>query len=479
MLKLFNTLSGEKEEFNAIEKGKVRFYSCGPTVYNHAHIGNLTAYTFADTLKRYLKFKGYEVRHIFNFTDVGHLTDDEVNQADSGEDKMLRAAIKEKKSPLEIAEFYIDLFFEDAKKMNFQKAQFYPRATAHVPQMIDLIETLIKKGLAYESNGNVFYDVEKFKNYGKLSGKKVEELKHGARLEKHPDKKHAYDFALWLKAPKEHILKWESPWSLGYPGWHIECSAMSMEYLGETLDIHTGAEDNIFPHHENEIAQSEGATGQTFARFWLHLRHLLVNGEKMSKSKGNFYILRDIIKKGYDPMVFRLLILSSHYRSNINFTWDGMEQAQKNLEKISRLIESLKEIKGKEIQSEKQKDLNLDKVQAGFVEAMDDDINTPKALSVVFELITKVNQIIAEEGLSSTDTKELLSFWNKINKVLGLELIEKKKEQIPAEIIDLANQRKKAREEKDFEKADKLRDKILQQGFVVEDESAGFVVMKK
>lgn len=479
MLKLFNTLSGQKEEFTSIEKGKVKFYSCGPTVYSYAHIGNLTAYTFADTLKRYLKLKGYEVRHIFNFTDVGHLTDDEINQADSGEDKMLKAALKEKKTPLEIAQFYIDQFFEDSKKMNFEKAQFYPRATAHVPQMISLIETLIEKGLAYESNGNVFYDVEKFKEYGKLSGKKIDELKHGARLENHPDKKHPYDFALWLKAPKEHILKWESPWSTGYPGWHIECSAMSMEYLGETLDIHTGAEDNIFPHHENEIAQSEGATGKPFSKFWLHLRHLLVNGKKMSKSKGNFYVLHDIIKKGYDPMVFRLLILSSHYRSNINFTWDGMGQAQKNLEKISRFVESLERIEEEDDQVEDQNDLALKKVYAEFTSAMDDDLNTPKALSVLFELITKVNQDIAKEKLSSAQAIEILSFWNRINKVLGLELIENKKVQIPIEIISLANQRKEAREEKDFKKADELRDEINKKGFIVEDEAGSFVLFKK
>jgi len=347
MLKLYNTLTNKKEEFRPLEKGKVKMYSCGPTVYNYAHIGNLTAYTYADLLKRYLEYSGYEVRHIMNITDVGHLTEDDINQADSGEDKMLKAALREKKTPLEIADFYTEKFFEDAEKLNLEKASYYPRATVHIPQMIKIIGKLIEKDLAYEKNGNVFYDVEKFQDYGKLSKKKIEDLKSGARLEKHPDKKHPYDFALWLKAPKEHLLKWESPWSLGYPGWHIECSAMSMEYLGETLDIHTGGEDHVFPHHENEIAQSEGFSGKPFANFWFHNHFLLVDGGKMSKSKGNFYTLKDVLSKGYTAMDFRILVISSHYQSNINFTWDGIEQAKKNIEKIYRFIENLNKIKNK------------------------------------------------------------------------------------------------------------------------------------
>ncbi|HOF42458.1 MAG TPA: cysteine--tRNA ligase, partial [Candidatus Moranbacteria bacterium] len=335
MLKLFNSLSKIKEEFKPINPGKVGMYSCGPTVYGHIHIGNLKSYILSDLVKRYLEYSGYEVRLIKNITDVGHLSEDDLGQADSGEDKMLKAALIEKKTPEEIAKFYEDYFKTTEKEMNILPAQYFPRATAHVPQMIKIIEGLIQKGCAYEKNGNVFFDVTKFSNYGKLSGNTLENLKVGARLEEHPDKKNPWDFALWLKAPEKHILKWESPWSLGYPGWHIECSAMSLEYLGNTFDIHTGGEDNIFPHHEAEIAQSECYTGKKFANFWLHTRHLLMNGEKMSRSKGNLYTLEDIKEKGFSAMDLRLLFLSSHYRSRLDFSWNALEQAHKNLQRIN------------------------------------------------------------------------------------------------------------------------------------------------
>ena len=323
MLKFYNTLSKTKEEFKSINPGKVGMYTCGPTVYGYIHIGNIRAYILSDIIRRYLEYGGYEVRLIKNITDVGHLTEDDVAQGDSGEDKMLKAADKEKKTPEEVAKFYEEYFKSAEKEMNILPAQYFPRATAHVPQMIKIIEGLLQKGFAYEKNGNVFFDVTKFADYGKLSGNTLENLKVGARLEEHPDKKNPWDFALWLKAPKEHLLKWDSPWSVGYPGWHIECSAMSTEYLGNTIDIHTGGEDNIFPHHEAEIAQTECYTGQKFVNYWLHTRHLMVDGEKMSKSKGNLYKLEDIKEKGFSPMDLRLLLLSSHYRSQVNFTWDA------------------------------------------------------------------------------------------------------------------------------------------------------------
>ncbi len=477
-MKLHNTLTNKKEEFKPIETGKVKMYTCGPTVYDYAHIGNLSAYIQADVLRRYLEYSGYEVRHVVNITDVGHLTADDVNQADSGEDKMLKASLREKKTPEEIANFYTEQFFSDVEKLNIKKAHFYPKATAHVDQMIKIVENLIEKGIAYEKNGNVFYDVEKFAEYGKLSGKKLEELKHGARLEDHPDKKHSYDFALWLKAPKEHLMKWQSPWGEGYPGWHIECSAMSMEYLGETLDIHTGGEDHVFPHHENEIAQSEGATEKPFANFWFHNRFLLVDGAKMSKSKGNFYTLANVTEKNYSPMVFRLLILSAHYRSNLNFTWDGIEQAKKNLEKIQRFVESLEEIKEKDFDLPNREDLNLDEYQKKFETAMDDDLNTPLALSVLYELITEANKDIADEVFDSEEAKNTLAIWKKMNKVFGLVLGEEKKE-IPKEILELAKERRKARENKDFQKSDELRDKIAELGYSVEDTNDGQKVRKK
>ncbi len=478
MFKLFNTLSGEKEEFKSIEVGKVKIYTCGPTVYDYAHIGNLCAYIHADTLKRSLESFGYEVRHIVNITDVGHLTADEINQADSGEDKMLKAALRENKSSEEIANFYTEQFFKDIEILNIEKANYYPRATAHISQMITIIKTLIEKELAYENNGNVFYDVEKFKEYGKLSKKKIANLKHGARLENHPDKKHSYDFALWLKAPKDHILKWESPWSIGYPGWHIECSAMSMEYLGETLDIHTGGEDHIFPHHENEIAQSEGCTGKLFANFWFHNRFLLVNSQKMSKSKGNFYRLGDIIEKGFSPMEFRMLVISSHYRSSLNFTWDGMEQARKNLEKISRFVENIKEVR-ENAKSVNDNDLvELKKYESDFFEAIEDDLNIPKALGFLFELMTLVNKNIAEDSFSSENSTSILVSWNKMNRILGLELEEKEHTKIPDEIINLAKKRDDARKGKDFEKADEFRKLVEEKGYLILDTPNNFEIVK-
>ena len=279
MITLHNTLTKKKEPFEPIHAGKVGMYTCGPTVYGKVHIGNIRAYMTADLLRRVLEHAGFEVRHIKNITDVGHLTEDDVAQGDSGEDKIEKKARTEKKTPEEIARFYENYFRETEKKMNIRPAHFFPRATAHVPQMIALIEILIRKNHAYEKNGNVFLDVTSFENYGQLSGNTLDRLKVGARLEEHPDKRHSWDFALWLKAPVGHLMHWASPWSEGYPGWHIECSAMSMEYLGEQFDIHTGGEDNIFPHHEAEIAQSECATGHaSFARYWIHSRHLLFNG---------------------------------------------------------------------------------------------------------------------------------------------------------------------------------------------------------
>lgn len=478
MLRFYNTITQQKEEFKPLVTGKVSMYNCGPTVYDFAHIGNLDAFLVADLIRRYLEYQGFEVRQIMNITDVGHLTADDVNQADSGEDKMIKAAKREKKTPEDIANFYTEKFFEDLGQLNIKTAAYYPRATAHIPQMIKMIETLIAKNLAYEVKGNVFYDVEKFTNYGNLSKKKLDELKAGARLEDHPDKKHPYDFALWLKAPQEHIMKWESPWSLGYPGWHIECSAMSMEYLGATLDIHTGGEDHIFPHHENEIAQSEGSTGKPFSNFWMHVHFLLVDGQKMSKSKGNFYTLKNVLEKGYDPMIFRLLILSSHYRSNINFTWQAMEQSKKNLEKIQRFVETLDNLKDKKIYLSDRENLTLEKYQQRFEAAMDDDLNTPLSLSVLYELITEINKELADNKLDSIEATNTLKLWEKMNQVFGLKL-SKSKIIIPQEILALVNQRNIARETKNFQKADELRNQIDTLGYLVEDTAEGQKIRKK
>ena len=476
MLTIYNTLTNKKEPFAPQEAGKVKIYNCGPTVYDYAHIGNLNAFLVADVLRRYLEYQGFEVRQIMNITDVGHLTADDINQADSGQDKMLKAALREKKTPLEIADFYTERFFEDIDKLNIKKASYYPRATAHIPQMIKIIQMLIDKGLAYESNGNVFYEVEKFQGYGKLSKKKLEALKHGARLEDHPDKRHHWDFALWLKAPKEHILKWESPWSLGYPGWHIECSAMSMEYLGETLDIHTGGEDHIFPHHENEIAQSEGATDKPFSLYWLHNRFLLIDGAKMSKSKGNFYILQNILEKGFTPMDFRLLVISSHYRSNLNFSWDALEQAKINLEKISRFVEELQNFDKKSAADFALPTFDATAFLQRFEAAMDDDLNTPLALSVLYDLISQFNKKKTTNTLSPQDARLILGLWEKMNQVFGLHI---QLNTVPAEIQSIAEKRQKARIEKDFDTADRLRQEIESQGFTVEDSANGPLLRRK
>ncbi len=472
-LKLYNTLSKTKEKFKPTNPGKVGMYVCGPTVYDYIHIGNIRAYITPDILRRYLEYFGYEARMIKNITDVGHLTQDDIAQADSGEDKILKKALAEKKTPEEIAKFYEEYFHRTEEEMNILPAHYFPKATAHIRQMIKIISALIKKSCAYEKNGNVFFDVTKFPDYGKLSGNTLENLKVGARLEEHPDKKNPWDFALWLKAPKKHLLKWNSPWSIGYPGWHIECSAMSMEYLGDTIDIHAGGEDNIFPHHEAEIAQTECATGKKFVNYWIHTRHLLVDGEKMSKSKGNFYKLDDIKEKGYNPMALRLAMLSSHHRGQMNFTWDIMEQAKVNLERISDFVLKLKNLSFGSSTSK----LNLPLYQEKFKKAMEDDLNTPLALSVLYEFITETNKLIAKNKLGGDDAKNIFSLWEKMNKVFGLVITEEKLE-IPDEIKKLAGEREIARKNKNFKKADEIRKKIEEKGFIVEDVKEGHKIKK-
>jgi cysteinyl-tRNA synthetase len=469
MLSLYNTLTNKKEEFTPLNPGKVGMYSCGPTVYGYIHIGNIRAYLLSDTTRRYLEYLGYEVRLIKNITDVGHLTDDDIAQGDSGEDKLIKAAQKEKKSPEEIARFYENYFKQVEKEMNIIPAHFFPRATAHVPQMIKIIEGLIEKGFAYEKNGNVFFDVTKFNDYGQLSGNTLDNLKIGARLEEHPDKKNPWDFALWLKAPKEHLMKWESPWSIGYPGWHIECSAMSTEYLGNTLDIHTGGEDNIFPHHEAEIAQTECYTGKKYARYWLHNRHLLFEGKKMSKSKGTMFTLEDIKEKGFSAMDFRLLLLSSHYRSQMDFSLEALEQARKNVAKINTFILELETIASKNIISANTIDTSnvLEKIES----AMNDDLNTPLALSTFYEFITLCNKAISTNDLSSKNANAILLLWKKINSFFGLILPGKVS--LPEKITTLIEQRAQARANRDFEKSDEIRKRIEEYGYTLEDTKDG------
>lgn len=459
MIRFYNTLGREKQDFVPLHPGKVGMYSCGPTVYNYAHIGNLRAYVFSDTVRRLLEHDGYEVKLIENITDVGHLTEDDLAQGDSGEDKIGRKAAAEKKTPEEVARFYEDAFHRDMDSMNVLPAHFFPRATAHIAHMIRLIGALIERGHAYEVNGNVFYDVTSFTEYGKLSGNTPERLKTGARLEEHPDKRNPWDFALWLRAPAGHLMKWPSPWGEGYPGWHIECSAMSQEYLGDTLDIHTGGEDHIFPHHEAEIAQSEGATGKPFSRFFMHERHILVDGEKMSKSKGNFFTLSDIVDRGYSPMDLRLLYLSAHYRSQMNFTWDALDQAKKNRESLGNLRARLEEAVANPTGGDAVSDAGNT-----FLDALRDDLNTPKALSVLLDFARKTNALLDLE--ESFDAKGALAF---LDEALGLFGIRTEKRVLSDEVRKLMERREEARKAKDFETADRLRDEIAALGVEVRD----------
>lgn len=478
MIRFFNTLTKKKEIFKPLGR-KVTMYNCGLTVYDYAHIGNLRAYAFVDLLRRWLEWKGYKVKQVMNFTDVGHMTQDEVLASDVGEDKMETAARREHKIVWDIADFYIKAFLEDSKKMNFLEPYVRPQATKHIKEMLEIIKLLIERGYAYETPSGVYFDVSRFKNYGKLSGNTIERLKEGAggRVEFNPHKRNQFDFALWINDPN-HLMKWNSPYGTGYPGWHIECSAMSMKYLGKTLDIHTGGVDNIFPHHECEIAQSEGATGKPFVRYWMHTSHLLVNGQKMAKSLGNFFTLRDLLEKGYNPKAIRFLLLSAHYRTQLNFTEDGLRKAEKTLTGMIEFLKRLKEAKGKD-----NKPLSKKIIQAKrkFESALDDDLNMPLALAAVFDFIRETNKAMDENKLSKKNAKEIISAFLDMDKVLGLGLKEqlKKKQAVPKYILELLKKREQLRRQRRFEEADRIRKEILEQGYIIEDTPKGPKAKKK
>ncbi|MBU1146562.1 cysteine--tRNA ligase [Patescibacteria group bacterium] len=477
MLEIYNSLTKQKEKFQSLSEKKnkkklVTMYTCGPTVYDYVHIGNLRSFLVADLLRRVLEFEGYKVKQVMNITDVGHMTSD----SESGEDKMEAAARREKKDPWQIAEFFTKAFFSDIKKINLEKAWKYPKATDHVKEMIKIIEKLIKNGYAYEANGSVYFDLSKFSGWGKLSGNKIEDLIAGARVEVLPEKKNPYDFALWIKNPS-HVMQWNSPWGKGYPGWHIECSAMSMKYLGETIDIHTGGEDNKFPHHESEIAQSEGATGKQFVRFWLHVKHLLVDGEKMSKSKNNFYTLNQVLEKGFSPRAVRYLLLSTHYRDSLNFTFDGLNAAEKNLAKIDEAWTKLnsavyKSDGGAELFRAAEKNL------VDFEAALSDDLNISGALAALLNFIKEINTALTA-GVSRDEVliakRTLLS----MDGVLGFGLEILKEGKIPEKIKKLLVEREQARKIKDWKRADELRAEIEEFGYTVEDTAEGQKVKKR
>lgn len=467
-IKLYNTLTKKIEEFKPLRSDFVRMYDCGPTVYFYAHIGNMWRYIISDLLRRTLEYNGDKVRQVMNITDVGHLTEDDL-AADTGEDKMVTAAKEEKKTPAQIAEFYTQAFFQDRERLNLLAPHVIPKATEHIQEMVDLIKILEKKGYTYWAGDKYFvYEISKFKNYGKLSGKKLDQLRAGVRLEPIKEKRHPFDFALWIKDPK-HLMHWDSPWGVGYPGWHLECSAMAMKYLGPTLDIHSGGEDNIFPHHENEIAQSEAATGEPFVRYWVHIRHNLVDGQKMSKSKGNYYLLQDLIDKGFDPLAFRYLCLTAHYRTNLNFSWDSLKAAASALEKLRRVVQELQG-KGQERSTLSQEGLEkTEKYREKFLAAINHDLKMPEALAVVWELI--------KSNISSYDKLDLLLDFDQ---VLGLDLAAQTKVEMkaPKEITVLIKKRELLREQGKWQEADEVRKKMEALGWLIEDTPGGPKVRK-
>ncbi|MHC4387379.1 MAG: cysteine--tRNA ligase [Planctomycetota bacterium] len=480
-LKLYNSLTRNKDEFKPLQEGRVGMYVCGPTVYGHAHLGHAKSYVSLDVLLRYLHYLGYSVTYVQNITDVGHLTDD----ADEGEDKIVQAAKKEKKHPMAVAEFYTRSYFDDMDKLNCLRPDISPRASGHITEQIDLVKILLDKDYAYEVNGSVYFDVSKFPEYGKLSGRKVEDMLAGARVEVSPDKKNPVDFALWKKAEASHIMQWPSPWGMGYPGWHLECSVMSMKYLGNTIDIHGGGLENQFPHHECEIAQSEAANGVQFVRYWVHHNMVTVDNQKMGKSLNNFITLKQAfsgsherLTRGYDPLAIRQLILNSHYRSPLDFSDAALYAAQSGYEKIAEVVKAVRKrivqaAKG-DVDSKVMEELK--QLRERFEAAMDDDLNTSIALSVMFDIVRLANRLLD----NSRTTAETLSAVEVLLGRLGGEVLGIVKEDYedtgPADeqVLDklvnvLIEQRNEARKARNFGHADAIRNRLNEIGIVLED----------
>ena len=467
-VKLYNTLTKTKEEFKPIDNKEVKIYTCGPTVYSYAHIGNFRTYIFMDNIRRVLKYNGYDLKHVMNITDVGHLESD----ADEGEDKMEKAARKEKKDPYEIANFYTKIFLKDMEKLNIDKPEIITKATENISQMIDYVKEIIKNGYAYETSKGIYFDISKLDKYPVLSNRKLDDQIAGARVDVDPEKKNPYDFALWIKAPENHIMKWESPWGLSYPGWHLECSTMGRRFLGEEFDIHTGGVDHIPTHHENEIAQSKGATGKIPAHVWMHCEYLQVDGGKMSKSLGNTYTISQLQEKGISPLAFKLFCFTAHYRNKLNFTFEGAYGAQKALE---RLYDSyVKNVNGAD---DVEEDV-IKEYEEKFLSYINDDMNMPGAMSVVWDI--------------ARNTKKSAKFANlllKFDEVLGLDMKNAEKylvkfkqndsEELPAEIKKLVEERKNARAEKNWAKSDEIRDKIISLGYSIKDTKDGIIVKKE
>ncbi len=457
-LKLYNTLSREKEVFTPIND-VVRIYTCGPTVYSYAHIGNFRSYIFMDTLRRVLKYNGYKLKHVMNITDVGHLESD----ADEGEDKIAKAARKENKDPYEIAEFYTKIFLMDFDTLNIDRPEIICKATDHIKEMIEYVSDIVKNGYGYETSKGIYFDISKLDKYPVLSDRKVDEQIAGARVEVDKEKRNPEDFALWIKAPEKHLMKWESPWGLSYPGWHIECSAMSSKYLGEVFDIHTGGVDHIPTHHENEIAQSKGRCGKVPAKFWMHCNFLQIDGGKMSKSLGNIYTVDTLKEKGIDPISYKLFCFSSHYRNKLNFTFEGAIASNTSLLRLREGYQ--KHLEG----NEDVEDSTIGEFEEKFHSAINDDLNMPIAMSVVWDVVKYPKK-----------SKKLADLLLKFDKVLGLKIDEKTSEQIeiPEEILKLVEERKKARENKDWKLSDEIRDIIKEKGYIIKDSKDGCTIEK-
>jgi len=472
MLKLYNTLTRKEEEFQPADGKTVKLYSCGPTVYDFAHIGNLRSFVFYDILCRWLRYAGYEVHQVMNITDV--------------DDKTIRGARDEGVELSEYTRRYEQFFMEDMAALNIEPAWQYPRATEHIPQMLEMVQGLVEKGHAYVAEGSVYFDLSSFPRYGILSGVRPDsEARDSAfgRLEGDEyDREEAGDFALW-KAAKEGEPSWDSPWGPGRPGWHIECSAMAHAYLGDTLDIHTGAVDLLFPHHENEIAQSEAFTGKPFCRVWVHPEHLLVDGQKMSKSLGNFYTLRDLLEQGFRPEAVRHQLLTAHYRKQLNFTLDGLHQSEHAISHLFAFLQRLPQLQLEAGQTEQAAQV-LDKAHADFIAAMDNDLNVPGAMGTVFEAIGAFNVLIDEGQFKSGDRAGLLDFLADADQVLGFmgDEVEKARAGGPAaldaEIEALITEREQARANKDFARADQIRDRLHARGIILEDTPTGTIWRK-
>ncbi len=458
MIQFYNTLTRKKEEFVPINPKEVSIYTCGPTVYYYAHIGNLRAYLFMDTLRRVLKYNGYNLKHVMNITDVGHL----VSDADEGEDKMIKASKREHKDPFEIAEFYTDMFMKDLKALNIDKPEIIAKATEHIKVMEEYVKQIIKNGYTYETENTIYFDTSKLDKYGVLSNLNVEEQKAGARVDFDPNKKNISDFALWIKAPENHIMKWDSFFGKCYPGWHLECSAMGNKYLGEEFDIHTGGIDHIPVHHENEIAQGKGYCGKIPAHYWMHVEFLQINGGKMSKSLNNLYTLKDLKDRGYSPLEYRMFNFSSIYRKKINFTFEAMDSAKIALKRLKDGYQ--RHLNGKDkVETEV-----IEKFKEDFLNAINDDLNMPQAMSVVWNAIKY-------EKKSKKIADMLLDF----DRVLGLEIGKLEQgEELPKEILELVEKRKKAREEKDWKLSDNLRDEIKKLGYNIKDTKDGMEISK-